>query len=132
MIQIHLVLSRLHVALLQCHVLLTFDGSAVEYGLLHVDAYAILVFLQSLHIDAYLLVQGAHLVGECRHVTLIGGLSRSRHLWQPAFPDIPDGQVCGLLYQIHPPYQRIVTFCRLLTFLQALPHAGRTAENDTC
>ncbi|MCP6003428.1 hypothetical protein NL386_38385, partial [Klebsiella pneumoniae] len=59
-------------------------------------------FLQSPHVDTHLLVDGLNLFWKSRHLTLIGSLCRGRHLRQPSLLQVPDGQVGGLPYQVHP------------------------------
>ena len=56
-------LCCLQLALLAGNRLLAPDGTAVIHRLADVDAYAVLILAQTLHVDAHLLIDGLHLVG---------------------------------------------------------------------
>ena len=75
LIHIYFILSRLHLALLPGYLLLTLDGATVEYCLLHVETYLILIFLQSLEVKPHLSQHSPHLIGPRHHIALIRSLS---------------------------------------------------------
>ena len=132
LIQIHLVLRALHIALPSCNLLLAADDATIEDRLLHIDSYPILVFFQPFHIDAHRLVHLLHLLGKSRHIALQRSLSLSRHLRQPPLLDVRHRQLGRLLNQPVLPYQRVVAFSRLLAFLERLRscRAKRLANDD--
>ena len=96
------------------------DGATVEEGLLDVNPHAILVFFQSFKFNAHLLHHVFHLSGPCRHIALQGGLCRGRHLWQPSFLDVVDGELGGLADEVVLSDEWIVAFGGLLALLDGL------------
>ena len=131
LIDAHLRLRCLHLALLAGDSLPPADGATVENRLAHIHAHPILVFRQAFHVDAHLLIHRPHLVGKRRHIALQRGLCRSRHLWQPSLPDVCHRQLRQLPHEVALPYERIVPLCRLLTLLQRLrlPANGKQQQH---
>ena len=70
LIYIYFLSGNLHASLAARHFLAAADCSAVEHCLLHVHANAVLVFAESLDVDAHLLIDGLHLLREGGHVAL--------------------------------------------------------------
>ena len=121
-VHIHIGLRRLHLALKRCNLLLVRDESAVVHRLVHVDANAVLVFLQSLHVVA---VHREHVlqgIGQCHHVALVRCLCGSGNLRQPSLHDVRHREVGGLLYQVIPLDERVVLTGQLLTFVERDRH----------
>ena len=113
-VEVDLGLRRLHISALTRHGGLTRNHAAVPHVLVHIQPYAILVFLQPRDFHSALAHHLTHLVGPRRDVALQGCLSGERHLRQPALAQVLDRVIGGARYQVALLDERIIGLRGLL------------------